>query len=213
MSSEQNSEHEDAILGGAAGGTAAGGEAMAVADDTGAAGQAEEDSASTPFADDAPSLEEQIAALEQQVAGLSDQYLRKAADFENFRKRMNKEKAEAIDFANQSLLLDIIPVLDDFERALKAAESSAKTEADFNALLEGIGMVEKRLVSQLENKWNLKRYDSAGTAFNPEIHEALMMEKSAEVTEAVVAEEFMKGYTLRDRVIRSAKVKVLMPQG
>lgn len=155
--------------------------------------------------------EEKIAQLEQRVTEMNDQYLRKAADFENFRKRVLKEKQEAIDFANQNLLLDLIPVLDDFERALKAAEDSEKTEADFNNLHEGIKMVQQRLSSSLENKWGLKRFDSAGTVFDPSRHEALMMEKSAEVTEAVVDEDLIKGYTLKDRVVRAAKVKVLMP--
>jgi molecular chaperone GrpE len=162
-------------------------------------------------ADESP--EQKIAALEAKVAELNDQYLRKAADSENFRKRMIKDKQDAIDFANQSLLLDLITVLDDFDRAIKAAESSGKTEADFNALCEGITMVEKRLLSNLENKWALKRFDSAGTPFDPAKHEALMMEKSADVSEATVQEDFEKGYTLKERVVRAAKVKVLMPEG
>jgi molecular chaperone GrpE len=156
--------------------------------------------------------QEKIEALELKVAELNDLYLRKAADFENFRKRTTKEKQDAIDFANQSLLLDLIPVLDDFERARKAAEASEKTDADFNNLCEGVSMIEKRLQSQLENKWALKRYESEGQPFDPVRHEALMMEKSADVSEVTVKEEFVKGYTLRDRVIRAAKVKVITPE-
>ncbi|MDR2177373.1 MAG: nucleotide exchange factor GrpE, partial [Treponema sp.] len=150
----------------------------------------------------------------------NDQYLRKAAEFENFRKRMNQEKQTAIDFANQSLLLDIISVIDDFERAIKAAETQREAagqdpeqiSASFNGLYEGIGMIEKRLVSQLENKWGLKRFDSAGEPFDPNRHEAIMMEKSSEINDPVVAEDFIKGYTLKERVVRAAKVKVLMPE-
>ena len=148
-----------------------------------------------------------IASLEAENSNLKDQYLRKAADFENFRKRMNKEKQEAIDFANQSLLLDLIPVLDDFERAIKSSESAR----DYDTLHEGIGLIEKRLVSQLESKWGLVRFDSTGTPFDPNRHEAIMMEKVSEVAEPTVGEDFMKGYLLKDRVVRSAKVKVLMP--
>ena len=151
--------------------------------------------------------EEIIANLEQQLAESRDQFLRKAADFENFRKRMNQEKQSAIEYANQSLLLDIVPIIDDFERALQAASASK----DFAALLEGITMIEKRLTSQLENKWGLKRFNSAGELFDPNRHEALMMEKSPDVEEAVVQEDLIKGYMLKDRVIRAAKVKVLMP--
>jgi molecular chaperone GrpE len=161
------------------------------------------------------------ATLEAQLAELNDQYLRKAADFENFRKRMNREKQEAIDFANKSLIEDLIPIIDDFERAIKSAETAiANTSTngdeiskDFTVLYEGISMTEKRLLTQLENRWGLKRYDSAGEVFDPNLHEALMMEKSADVTEATVQEEWSKGYTLKDRVIRTAKVKVMMPDG
>lgn len=152
--------------------------------------------------------EEVIADLEARLAEAKDQYLRKAADFENFRKRMIREKQDAIDFANQALLLDLIPIIDDFERAIQSAGSSK----DFESLYEGIGMIEKRLISQLEAKWGLKRFDSAGEPFDPNRHEALMMEKSAEIDEPVVQEDFLKGYTLKDRVVRSAKVKVLMPE-
>ncbi|MDR2793988.1 MAG: nucleotide exchange factor GrpE [Treponema sp.] len=154
-----------------------------------------------------------IERLERQVEELKDQYLRKAADFENFRKRMNREKQEAIEYANTGLLLDIIQVMDDFERALKSSETAdAWTVKDFQAFHEGVSMIEKRLSSQLENKWGLKRFDSAGEIFDPNRHEALMMEKSPEVSEARVAEDLVKGYTLKDRVIRPAKVKVTMPE-
>ncbi|MDR3166623.1 MAG: nucleotide exchange factor GrpE [Treponema sp.] len=160
-------------------------------------------------------LTERVADLEAQLAEANNQFLRKAADFENFRKRMNREKQEAIDFANQSLLLDLIPILDDFERAIKAAvdtEGKVPSSGEFAGFYEGITMIEKRLRSQLENKWGLKRFDSAGEVFDPNRHEAIMMEKSPEITEAVVQEDFLKGYTLKDRIVRSAKVKVLMPE-
>ncbi|GMO41327.1 MAG: nucleotide exchange factor GrpE [Termitinemataceae bacterium] len=156
--------------------------------------------------------DKKIAELEAKVAELNDQYLRKIADFENFRKRMFKEKQDAIDFANQSLLVDLIAILDDFDRAITAGQGSQKTESDFNALCEGISMIEKKLLGDLESKWHLKRFDSAGTPFDPNKHEALMMEKTAAASEATVAEEFAKGYMLKDRVVRSAKVKVAMPE-
>ena len=155
-----------------------------------------------------PTAEERVAELETQLAETRDQLLRKAADFENFRKRMNQEKQNAIEFANQSLLLDIIPVIDDFERAIQAGESSS----DFTTFLEGVKMIEKRLTGQLEAKWGLKRFNSAGEPFDPNMHEALMMEKSPDVSETIVQEDLVKGYLLKERVIRAAKVKVLMPE-
>ena len=159
-------------------------------------------------------LEAKAAELEAALAEARDQLLRKAADFENFRKRMNQEKQNAIDFANQSLLLDLIPVIDDFERAIQSAEASEELGAlpAGKAMLDGITMIEKRLVSQLEAKWGLKRFSSAGQPFDPNMHEAMLMEKSADIEEPVVLEDFARGYTLKDRVIRAAKVKVLMPE-
>ncbi|MDR0465711.1 MAG: nucleotide exchange factor GrpE [Treponema sp.] len=152
--------------------------------------------------------EQKITELEAQLAETRDQFLRKAAEFENFRKRMIQEKQSSIEYANQSLLSDIIPIIDDFERAIQAGETSN----DYTGLLEGIKMIEKRFTSQLEAKWGLKRYNCTGELFDPNLHEALMMEKSPDITEATVQEEFFKGYMLKDRVIRAAKVKVLMPE-
>jgi molecular chaperone GrpE len=152
--------------------------------------------------------EEKIAELEEQLAESRDQFLRKAAEFENFRKRMTQEKQSAIEYANQSLLLDIIPIIDDFERAILSGESSK----DFTAFWDGICMIEKRLTTQLETKWGLKRFNSAGEVFDPNLHEALMMDKSPDISEAVVQEDLIKGYLLKDRVIRAAKVKVLVPE-
>jgi len=168
-----------------------------------------------------PRQDDKIAELEARAADLSaqlndvrDQLLRKTADFDNYRKRMNQEKQKAIDFANESLLLDIIPVMDDFERAIQSAETSEELKGlpAGKVMLDGITMIEKQLVSKLENKWGLKRFHSAGEAFDPNMHEAMFMEKSSDIKEPVVQEDFIKGYMLKDRVIRTAKVKVLMPE-
>ncbi|MDR1904593.1 MAG: nucleotide exchange factor GrpE [Treponema sp.] len=179
-------------------------------------GSAEKIAAEDDAAQEEGSPEETIAALKAELAEAKDQYLRKAAEFENFRKRMNREKQDAIEFANQSLLLDLIPIIDDFERALKSVEgsndSSQQAPVDFGSFCEGISLIEKRLSAQLENKWGLKRFDSTGEVFDPNRHEAIMMEKSPEVSEPTVQEDFLKGYTLKDRMVRSAKVKVLMPE-
>jgi molecular chaperone GrpE len=213
---EAASGQQDAVLDGEAPAGGLGGENPDAGE--GAAGEAGAPAGESPGKPLSP--EEIIAGLEAKLEEVNGNYLRKAADFENFRKRMNQEKQNAIDFANQSLLLDLIPVIDDFERAIKAAETQREASgsdpeqvsAGFNSLCEGIGMIEKQLVSQLENKWGLKRFDSTGEAFDPNRHEAIMMEKSAEITDPVVAEDFIKGYTLKDRVIRAAKVKVIMPE-
>lgn len=152
--------------------------------------------------------EQLVEELQAKLAASNDQFLRKAADFENFRKRVNREKQELTDFANQNLILDLLPVLDDFERAIKSAETSK----DFASFYEGIIMIQKQLASQLENKWGLKPFNSAGELFDPNRHEAIQMEKTAGINEAVVKEDYVKGYCLKERVIRCAKVKVLMPE-
>lgn len=152
-----------------------------------------------------------IANLEKQNADWQDKYLRKAADFDNYRKRMAREKQEAVDFANRELLLDLVPIIDDFERAINASGESAKSEKNFETLRTGIVMTEQRLFNALETKWGLKRFDAKGEPFDPARHEALQCEKSPAVQEPTVKEVFLKGYTLKNRVIRPAKVAVLMP--
>jgi molecular chaperone GrpE len=104
-------------------------------------------------------------------------------------------------------------VIDDFERAIKSVETSSSLQSvpDFKSFYEGVTMIEKRLYTDLENKWGLKRFDSAGQPFDPNRHEALQMERVAGIQEPVVKEDYVKGYQLKDRVIRFAKVKVLMP--
>jgi molecular chaperone GrpE len=177
-------------------------------------GIADENSRDSPVGDTAR-LDQKIAELEAQLADSRDQLLRKAADAENFRKRMNQEKQNAIEFANKSLILDIIPIIDDFDRAIQSAGTSAEL-AELpagKAMMDGLTMIQKRLTSQLEGKWGLKRFNSVGEPFDPNRHEAMMMEKSPDIEEPVVQEEFLKGYMLKDRVIRAAQVKVLMPGG
>ena len=157
--------------------------------------------------DEVAVLKEQIQKLEAEKAEMKDQFLRKAADFDNFRKRLLRDKEDAVSFANTSLLTDLIDVLDDFERA----EEAAKKSKDFDTLANGVDLIEKRLATLLEKKWGLTKYVPLNEAFDPEKHEALMMTESPDVKEATVAEVFQNGYILHGRVIRHAKVKVSMP--
>ena len=135
---------------------------------------------------------------------LKDQLLRKAADFDNYRKRMLKEKEEARQFANATLLEDLCQVLDDFERAIRSSEGTK----DYDSFHSGIVMIEGQFASMLERKYNLKRLESVGKVFSPEHHEAIAMEPAEQGKEVVVVEEYQKGYQLHDRVLRTAKVKV-----
>jgi molecular chaperone GrpE len=148
----------------------------------------------------------QIEALQAEVSTLKDQYLRKLADYENFRKRMFREKDDAVQFANSQLLTDLVSVLDDFDRAV----SSSETSRDFKSLHDGVDMIRRQLLGLLESKYGLSRFESLGEPFDPNHHEAMMSEQG-ECDEPTVVEEYSKGYRLRERILRSAKVKVRMP--
>jgi len=157
--------------------------------------------------------EERIAALEAENADLQDKYLRKSADFENYRKRMVKEKQEIFDYANANLLTDLIGILDDFDRALAAGvDAEGKPLADLKPVVDGIGMINKQMHSLLETKYDLSVYGEKGDLFDHDKHEAIATNKGP-VAESVCSEVYLKGYMLKDRVIRHAKVMVTTPDG
>jgi molecular chaperone GrpE len=145
--------------------------------------------------------------LEAQIVELNEQLLRKQAEFENFRKRMFREREEAAKSSNAKLLLDLVEVIDNFERAIKSAGESQ----DLASFHEGIELIEKQFISMLESKWGLHRFESEGEEFDPEKHEAIAVDQSGENPPQTVVEDYQKGYLLHDRVIRHAKVRVAMP--
>ena len=152
-------------------------------------------------------LEERATKLEEENSFLKDQLLRKTADFENFRKRMFREKGEGIKYANSALLSDLIGIIDDFERAIQSAGDSR----DFDSFHTGVSMIEKQLVNMLDRNWGLKRFNSTGEEFDPEKHQAIAIEEIDENETSVVLEDYQKGYYLHDRVLRPARVKVSKP--
>ncbi len=152
-------------------------------------------------------LQVELLAAKTELASVNDKYLRKLADDVNFRKRMAREKEDSQRFAVVSLLGDLIPILDDFDRAVMSAE----TARDYTILHDGIVLIRRQFGQLLENKYGLKRLEALGKPFDPNHHEAVSVELVDEVTEPTVAEEFLPGYGLHDRVIRTAKVKVRMP--
>jgi len=153
------------------------------------------------------SAEDRIAVLEKEIADLKDKLLRKQADFENFRKRMLREREDAARYANAALLSDIIGLIDDFERAIRSAEESR----DFPTFLQGVSMIEKQFVEMLENRWGLKRFVSVGEGFDPNRHEAVQRVEGPAGSKPTVVEDFQKGYYLHERVLRPARVKVMVP--
>lgn len=154
-----------------------------------------------------PTLEEQLEALKKDNAELKDSLLRKAAEFDNYRKRMIKEKQDAFDYANQNLLKDLLDSIDNFDRTIQAAS----TATDVKSIADGIAMINRSLVSMLENKYELVSYGKAGDSFDPQKHEAIG-KSVGDTKEPVLQEVYLKGYMLKDRVIRHAKVMVLMPK-
>ena len=154
-----------------------------------------------------PTADEKIAALEKENADLKDQLLRRAADFDNYRKRMIKEKQDAYDYANANLLGDLLESLDNFDRTIEAAKDTKNAKS----IADGIKMINKSLVKMLEEKYNLSSFGKVGEAFNPDSHEALRSE-NGDVKEPEIKEVYLKGYKLKERIIRHAKVSVVMPE-
>jgi len=149
---------------------------------------------------------EEFKAMEEK-AKKSDEYydrlLRLQADFDNYKKRLEKDKIEFIKFANEEIIAEILKILDDFERAVDAG----KIKHDFDILYKGIEMIHNDFKEFLKQK-GLKEIEAEGKPFNPNEHEAMMQEETDEHPEDYIVEEFQKGYTFNGRVIRPAKVKV-----
>ncbi len=143
-------------------------------------------------------------AAEKALADYEDKYLRAQAELQNFRRRKEREVAERIALANESLILELLPVLDDFERAFDAIpEEDREAHA---AWVEGFELIYRKLQKILENQ-GLEAIDASGE-FNPEVHEAVTMTPSDEVESGHIVAEFRKGYKLKDKVIRASLVSV-----
>ena len=152
--------------------------------------------------------EEKIAELEKENADLKDQLLRRAADFDNYRKRMIKEKQETFDYANANLLADLLESLDNFDRTVEASA----TATDVKTIVDGIKMVKGSLVQMLENKYGLASYAVEGDEFDPDIHEAIGRVEEEGIEKETLKQIYLKGYKLKDKVIRNAKVMVSVPK-
>jgi molecular chaperone GrpE len=133
-----------------------------------------------------------------------ERILRLQADFENMRKRLEREKADFIKFANEGIILELLNILDDLERTLELAESKHQ---DLPAFLKGVEMVLAHLYEMLK-EYGVRPIEAEGRIFDPNLHEALMQVENNDVPENTVIEELQKGYLLNDRVIRTAKVKI-----
>ncbi len=144
-----------------------------------------------------------LAAKDEEIKGLHERVLRIAAEMDNTRKRLEREKSEGICYANESLMREMLTVIDNLERAIQHSEQ----EANFNSLLEGIRMTHKGFLDALA-RFNCVPFESVGKLFDPNFHEAMTQQESAEHPERTVLMEFEKGYTLNDRLLRPARVVV-----
>jgi molecular chaperone GrpE len=151
-------------------------------------------------------LEAQAKTLAEESSTLKDQYLRSLAEYENFRKRMFREREDLQKYANFALLGDLVSLLDDFDRAIASSEHTQ----EYRTLHDGIVLIRRQIGSVLENKYGLARFESIGKPFDPHVHEAVASEPG-EVEEPIVSLEFLPGYKLHERIVRSAKVRVKMP--
>ncbi|MEM7298380.1 MAG: nucleotide exchange factor GrpE [Bacteroidota bacterium] len=142
--------------------------------------------------------------LEEQLGEAKDKYLRLYSEFENFRRRTSKEKLDLISTANKDLMSDLVPVLDDFERAMTAAETSE----DISSVKEGMTLIQSKLNKLLENK-GLKKMDvKKGDEFDDEAHEAITQIPAEKKLEGKIVDVVEAGYTLGESVVRFAKVVV-----
>jgi molecular chaperone GrpE len=154
-------------------------------------------------AGEADGPEQELLQLRQQAEENYQRLLRSQADFDNFRRRTRQEKEEFAKYASVKVIEQLLPVVDNLERALAAG----KDGKDYEALLKGVDMIFRQLDQMLEGE-GLKAMNSVGQPFNPEFHQAIMQVESEEHEEGIVVEEIQKGYILKDKVLRPAMVKV-----
>jgi molecular chaperone GrpE len=154
---------------------------------------------------DAAALQTRLAETQKALDGCRDQLLRKAAEFENYKRRSETEFSAIIKNANEYLLMSLLPVVDDFVRSKKSARESK----DIEAIIAGVEMIHTKMMTILE-KQGLEPFESLGKPFDVEYHDALMQIPREDVPPSTVVEEVERGYMLNDKVLRHAKVVVSM---
>lgn len=148
-------------------------------------------------------LKEEIASLTKEVEEWKNRYLRAQADMENLRRRTKEEKEKALKYSTQDLMESLLPVIDNFERALNVEVKSEEA----SSLLKGVNMVYEQLLSALK-KEGMEVIPALGETFDPHVHQAVMQVEEEEFASGEIVEELQKGYKLKDRVLRPSMVKV-----
>lgn len=151
-------------------------------------------------------LKTALAAKTDEAQALQDKYLRLAAEFENYKKLSQRDLRESSRFANENILKDLLPIIDNLERAVRSAQDNPGG----NGLLRGIELTLKQFSETLA-KFGVQPVASVGTAFDPSCQQAVARVESGDVPENQVVEEFQKGYRLHDRILRAAMVSVATP--
>ena len=148
-------------------------------------------------------LVEELEKTKKEATENYDKYLRTSAEFENYKRRAIKERADAINYGNERLIKDILPIVDGLERALDHAYNSE----DFDAFVEGLRLIYDKLLVSLE-KHGVERIDAAGKDFDPNFHEAMLQVETEEYENNKIVEELEKGYLLNGRLLRPAKAAI-----
>jgi len=165
--------------------------------------QVSEQEAQQEAQEETAKVNSEVEQLKKQVEELNNRLLRVQADYDNFRRRTLKEKEDLAKYASVKLITNLLPSIDNFDRALAAAASTG----DYESLSKGLDMIFRQLMATMEAE-GLQVMKTVGEPFNPEYHEAVMTVESDEYEEGIVVEELQKGYMLKDKVIRPAMVKV-----
>ena len=148
-------------------------------------------------------LKKEIANLKKELAEEKDKFLRVAAEFNNYKKRSERDFINLIESANRNLFLELLPIIDDIDRSINAENAID----NYQALKDGVSLIYQKLLSVLK-KQGLEPIEAIDTPFYPEYHEALMQMENKAKDSNLVLEEVLKGYKLKDKVIRHAKVIV-----
>lgn len=153
---------------------------------------------------DQPDKDKRIQDLEDEVSDLKDKLLRRAAEFENYKRRTENDQLNLLKYAAESFIIKLLPVIDDFERSMQHIDNSKDAES----IKTGLKLIYDKLMKTLDEQ-GVKKIDSVGQPFDVNFHEALMQRKAdGEVAPHTVLDEIEKGYMYKDRVIRHAKVVV-----
>jgi molecular chaperone GrpE len=151
--------------------------------------------------DPAPALADEIVELRKERDSLHDRLLRQAAEFDNYRKRVDRERKDTAQYAAVEFLQDLLPIIDDFERALQTDAPGAESYR------QGLEIIHRALMDMLRKR-GVTPIEAVGTKFDPQVHQAVSYEEDSKRRDGEVTEEFRRGYRLGERLLRPAMVKV-----